>query len=179
MQIKDVYDKDYTCGKCSSAIQYGKVCDNDGNYVTEDGKPHNKKFGKEDNRLSGAVDKGTTNLHGCSAASVTAKYNKLTQPSIGETAINNSNYTPPTPSKVDWGTILSGETANQKELREGFEEINSLAYNLTKKQHPDESDQSNIFGQIVHAKSLVLTNLLIAKNLKKLRDQYNLAHKLE
>jgi hypothetical protein len=177
LQIVDVYDKDYTCGKCNSTIQYAKIKDNDGNYVTEDGKPHNKKFGKDDNRLSGAVDKGTTNLHGCSSKGVVDKYNRLTQGSIAEQAINSGN--PQTIPKVDWGTVLSGETANQTELKQGYEEINSLAYNLTEKQHPELSDQENVFGQIVHAKSLVLTNLLIAKNLKKLRDSYDLAHKSE
>ncbi len=176
MQIKDVYSKEYTC-RCGKKVQYGKVTDNDGNFITEDGQAPNGKLGKDDNRLSAAVDVGTTNLHGCNAKNVTDKYNRLSQPSLGDGAINSGK----TSSKpdVDWKDINHGETPLQKELREGYEEINSLAYQLTVKQHPGISDQDNVFGQIVHAKSLVLTNLLIAKNLKKLREQYNLAHKLE
>lgn len=78
VQIKDVYDKDYTCSKCQESVNYGKVYDDKGNLVTKDKKPFNKKFGKESNALSAAVNKGTTSLHHCYASNVVREYEELT-----------------------------------------------------------------------------------------------------
>ena len=78
MQIIDVYNKEYTCSKCQGKVNYGKVADEKGNIVTKDKKPFNKKFGKESNALSAAVDLGTTNLHGCYGPNVIRDYDELT-----------------------------------------------------------------------------------------------------
>ena len=78
MQIKDIYDRDYTCSKCNGTVNYGKVYDDKDNLVTKDKKPFNKQFGKASNALSAAVDKGTTKLHPCYASNVVRDFDELT-----------------------------------------------------------------------------------------------------
>lgn len=66
MKVVNVYTKkEYKCSKCSAVIFYGKITDDQGNLYTTDGHQPNGKFGKESNIVSGAVDAGTSKLHGC------------------------------------------------------------------------------------------------------------------
>jgi hypothetical protein len=166
VQILDVYDKDYTCKSCSKTVQYGKVADSDGKLVTTDKKEPNKKYGKDSNVLSGAVDKGTLNLHACYAKSVTDKYNTYTQPSIGETAINSK---PGEPAEVKWYSELDQLTPQQSNLYHGYHDLNKIAYILTKEQRPTLPTDGDLFGQIASAKATVLSNMLVSLNLKDLR----------
>ncbi len=74
----DIYDKEYKCSKCGDPVNYGKVADSKDNYITKDRKPNNKKYGKESNVLSAAVDAGSTTLHKCYADLVERDYRELT-----------------------------------------------------------------------------------------------------
>jgi hypothetical protein len=180
MQLLDVYTKkEYTCPVCNAAVYYAKIADNSGKLVTTDGQPPNGVYGKGNNVLSGAVDANVKDrLHNCTAEKTTKKYQELTQEPLANQAINSPNYKPPVKPKVVWNAS-NGETAVQKLLKDGYKEINDLAYHLTLQQHPEMSDQDGLFGQIVSAKSTVLSNLLIAESLKRLREQYDLAHNQE
>ena len=68
MQVVDVYTKkEYMCKKCNAVIFYGKITDDSGKLITEDGQTPNGKFGRDSNVLSGAVDANAqTTLHECS-----------------------------------------------------------------------------------------------------------------
>jgi hypothetical protein len=170
MQILDVYDKDYTCKSCSKTVQYGKVADSDGKYITTDKQEPNGKYGKLSNVLSGAVDKGTTNLHACYAKAVTDKYNTYTQPSIGDAAINAKDGKNVL-TEVKWyGDRSEISFSNlQSTLYHSYHELNEMAYILTKEQRPLLPPESDLFGQIASAKATVLSNLLIATNIKQLQ----------
>lgn len=173
MQILDVYTKkDYQCPICKQGIYYAKIANDKGELVTKDRQPPNGKFGKENNVLSGAVDMHVKDrLHSCTEGKLQQTYNELTQAGLAEQAIN---------AKGDWSKAARIKWPDKKDfiafgnkeqdLIHGFNSVEEVAYFLTKEQHPELSDQDNVFGQIVHAKSLVLTNLLIAENLKLLRE---------
>lgn len=166
MQILDVYDKDYKCKTCSKTVQYGKVTDSDGKYVTTDKQEPNGKYGKDSNVLSAAIDKGTTNLHACYAKAVTDKYNTYTQPSIGETAINANQGKEATSVKWYDEKIF---TDAQSYLYHHYHDLNRIAYTLTKEQRPNLPEDGDLFGQIASAKATVLSNILIAQKIEQLK----------
>ena len=56
---------------------------------------------------------------------------------------------------VIWPLIPSDEDA--KRLASSFERVQGIAVSIAKKQHPDMSENSNVFGQIVNA---IVTNLI-------------------
>lgn len=80
MNVTDVYiKKQYTCKKCNGQVYYGKVTDDQGKIVTEDGAVPNGKFGKESNVLSGAVDANDkTKFHECYLSNLQQKYRDAT-----------------------------------------------------------------------------------------------------
>lgn len=172
MKIIDVYTKkEYECPICKEKIYYGKIAKENGEFVTKDGQRPNGKFGKENNVLSGAVDIHVKDrLHACTAGKTQEEYQKLIGGGLAELAINSN---PKPIQKVVWYDKVDFLTMNtpQQNLVHGYHDLNKVAYHLTKEQHPNMSSEDNVFGQIVHAKSLVLSNLLIAENLKKLREQ--------
>lgn len=169
MQLLDVYTKkEYKCPICGDAIYYAKIADNSGKLVTKDGQLPNGKFGKDTNVLSGAVDVNVKDrLHKCTAAKTTDQYNTLSQ---GPMDAINSGGTVLATAEVKWN-VSHGLTELQSKLKEGLVDLTSVAYQVTKEQHPDLSDQNGLFGQIVSAKTTVLSNLVIAENLKKLREE--------
>ena len=77
MKVIDIYGKEYKCSKCGEQINYGGVEGPDGKTVTKDGRPFNGKFGKDSNKLSCAVDAGTTTIHGCYGDLVQKDYDVL------------------------------------------------------------------------------------------------------
>ena len=68
MKIIDIYGKEYECSKCKAKVNYGAASKDGKTPVTKDGKPFNNKFGKESNKLSVAVNAGTTEIHPCYAS---------------------------------------------------------------------------------------------------------------
>ena len=52
------------------------------------------------------------------------------------------------------------------ELGEGEKAFENIAYHLVKERHPDISDQSNLFGQMVNAKESHLIMLALIKAIK-------------
>ena len=81
MNVTDVYiKKQYTCKKCNGQVYYGKVTDDQGKIVTEDGAVPNGKFGKESNVLSGAVDANDkTKFHECYLSNLQQKFRDATK----------------------------------------------------------------------------------------------------
>ncbi len=78
MKVIDIYGKEYKCSKCGEQVNYGGVEGSDGKPLTKDGKPFNNKFGKDSNKLSCAVDAGTTDIHGCYGDLVQKEYHRIT-----------------------------------------------------------------------------------------------------
>lgn len=163
MQILDVYTKkEYDCPICKEKIYYAKIADEKGALVTTDGKQPNGKYGKDSNVLSGAVDVNVKDrLHRCTAGKIEDRYNSLVSPNLSTVEAKTS----PT-VKVRWTQVPDKLSDNQSDLYHGYHELTTVAYMLTKEQHPNLSDESDTFGMIVHAKSLVLSNMLIAKAIK-------------
>ena len=164
MQIADVYTKkEYDCPrKCGSKVYYAKIKDDSGNYVTTDGLPANGKYGKDSNVLSGAVMIQTQDrLHECTASQVREKYDQLTREEQPQPVKITAN--------VRWGVIPNQLSDIQSKLYHGYHELTTVAFMLTKEQHPKLSEDSDTFGMIVHAKSLVLSNILLAKTLEKVK----------
>lgn len=168
MNILDVYTKkEYDCPKkCGAKVYYAKLADDTGKYVTTDGLLPNGKYGKESNVLSGAVDVNVKDaLHRCTLGETTEKYWKLvrgTKP-VEKQITTTSSVTP----NVRWSEVPEKLTATQSKLYHGYHELTTVAYMLTKEQHPHEEEDSSIFGMIVHAKSLVLSNLLLTEAITK------------
>ncbi len=167
MQITDVYTKkEYDCKKCGRKVYYAKIADDVGKLVTTDGLSPNGKYGKESNVLSAPVDIHFQYIiHSCSVARIDDEYRKYsispkTEKVYTSPSIERKQY------RVKWHELPEQLTPLQSELYHGFHEVTTVAYQLTREQHPDEPEDSNIFGQIVHAKSLVLSNLVIAKAIK-------------
>ena len=69
-------------------------------------------------------------------------------------------------TKVIWGKIEK-PTQDQEILREGLRQIRLLAYEFTKENHPELSDNSNLFGTIVNANITHLIGLAQIKATKE------------
>lgn len=78
MQIIDIYGKEYTCSKCDAKVNYGAASKDGKTAVTKDGKPFNNKWGKDSNKLSVAVNAGTTEIHPCYANLSIRDFDELT-----------------------------------------------------------------------------------------------------
>ena len=78
MQIIEIYKKEYECSKCKAKINYGGASADGKEAITKDGQPFNKVFGKGSNKISVAVDAGTTTQHGCFAAMVKKDFDAAT-----------------------------------------------------------------------------------------------------
>jgi len=70
-------------------------------------------------------------------------------------------------SKVVW-TKLDEKTDDQTQLQEGEGMFNSLAYETAVSRHPDMSQNSNTFGQIVNAIETHLIQLALVKATKEI-----------
>ncbi len=92
MNVTNVYTKkEYTCKKCNNQIYYGQVTDESGRIITKDGNIPNKKYGKESNILSGAVEKDNkSKFHECYLSNLQEQYREATsQPQQERPIINN------------------------------------------------------------------------------------------
>ena len=69
-------------------------------------------------------------------------------------------------TKVIWGKI-DKPTQDQEILSEGLRQIRLLAYEFTKENHPELSDNSNLFGTIVNANITHLIGLAQIKATKE------------
>ena len=176
MIIADVYTKkEYECHKCGDKVYYAKIADDTGKFVTTDGLSPNGKYGKDSNVLSGAVDVNVKDrLHSCSFGATTDKYWSLVKPK--ETATTTlppitgkatSGTITNKPNSVRWPEIPEQLTDTMSELYHAYQQVNIIAYMLTKEQHPDEREDSNLFGQIANAKATILSNLFLAQAIKK------------
>jgi hypothetical protein len=101
MKIIDIYGKEYTCSKCDAKVNYGSVDDGSGKALTKDGKPFNQIFGKGSNKISVAVNTGTTEAHPC--------YAKLVAKQIAEVARPPPKEEPKTVENDVWVTDPMGE----------------------------------------------------------------------
>jgi hypothetical protein len=73
-----------------------------------------------------------------------------------------------TETKVNWVSISDDEKSDDmKQLVLGLESMRSLAYEDAKKTHPDMSENSNVFGQIVNAGISHLIELAKVKAIKE------------
>tara|TARA_B110000495_G_scaffold183811_1_gene180381 strand:+ start:232 stop:681 length:450 start_codon:yes stop_codon:yes gene_type:complete len=85
--------------------------------------------------------------------------------STGVSATNQSVASKAIESKVVWSD--PGELSEDEQaLYDGLVRVEELAYKRVKEQQPDLSENSNIFGQIVNAKSNQLIGLLEIKAIK-------------
>lgn len=172
MQITDVYTKkEYDCPKkCGEKVYYAKLSDDTGKYVTTDGLSPNGKYGKDSNVLSGAVDINVKDrLHRCVLGETTEKYWKLVGPKpaasvVTSTIVVNTNKET---STVRWPAIPDQLTDAQSELYHAYQQVNVIAYMLTKEQHPHLADDESLFGMIANAKATILSNLFLAQAIKK------------
>jgi len=86
----------------------------------------------------------------------------------GTATVANTTYTsnvqPET--KVVWGK-LDEPSADQLLLVSGLREVRSLAYDFTKEGHPELSENTNLFGQIVNANISHLLTLALIKATKE------------
>lgn len=173
MQILDCYTKkEYDCPKkCGGKVYYAKIADDGGAYVTLDGLPPNGKYGKESNVLSGAVDVNFKDrLHRCTLGETEDKYWKILEgkkPKTVGVADVVAVLEPKTHNIVKWPVIPEQFSDTQSELYHAYQDVNMIAYQLTKEQHPDEPEWSNLFGQIANAKATILSNLFLAQAIKK------------
>ena len=78
MEIINIYGKEYTCSKCNKKVNYGQCSEDGKTPVTKDKKPFNKKYGKESNVLSVAVNAGTVEIHPCYSALVVRDFDEIT-----------------------------------------------------------------------------------------------------
>jgi hypothetical protein len=69
-------------------------------------------------------------------------------------------------TKVNWN-VLDEKSADMEQLVLGLDSMRSLAYEYTKTNHPDLSENSNIFGQIVNANITHLIALALVKATKE------------
>ena len=69
-------------------------------------------------------------------------------------------------TKVVWGK-LDEVSEDQAILREGLRQLRLVAYEFTKENHPELSDNSNLFGQIVNANISHLIGLAQIKATKE------------
>ena len=74
--------------------------------------------------------------------------------------------TPPVESKVVWEK-LDEKSADQVQLLGGLREVRSLAYEFTKEGHPELSENTNLFGQIVNAN---ISHLLALAQIKATKE---------
>ena len=169
VNVKDIYtEKQYECSKCHGKVFYGKVVDNDGAPFTKDGKEPNKKVGKESNVLSAKVNVLDGSVHQCFISHVEddiRKAEELRHPKSTKKSDSVDKVEP----DVIWSDIPNTSKdfiAGQEKLYHKYVQIRGLAYYFTKQEHPTLDDQSNLFGQIVYAKELILSNILIAENVK-------------
>lgn len=176
MIIAEVYTKkEYECHKCGEKVYYAKIADDTGKFVTTDGLSPNGKYGRDSNVLSGAVDVNVKDrLHRCSLGATTDKYWSLVRPrpEVTNTATpSNTTATSGTvtnkPNSVRWPVVPEQLTDAMSELYHAYQQVNTIAYMLTKEQHPDEREDSNLFGQIANAKATILSNLFLAQAIKK------------
>ena len=174
MQIIDVYTKkEYDCHKCGEKVYYAKIADDTGKLVTTDGKEPNGKYGKDSNVLSGAVDVNVKDrLHRCTLGATEDKYWSLVKQKADITQELNGTRkqiakSPNEPNTVRWPVIPEQLTDTMSELYHAYQQVNTIAYMLTKEQHPDEREDSNLFGQIANAKATILSNLFLAQAIKK------------
>lgn len=175
MIISDVYTKkEYKCAKCMDSIYYAKISDDTGKYVTTDGLLPNGKYGKESNVLSGAVDINVQDrLHRCTLGITTDKYWSLVGPKapkpspVSTNATVGENTDVKITSTVRWPEIPDQLTDAQSELYHAYQQVNVIAYMLTKEQHPHLADDESLFGMIANAKATILSNLFLAQAIKK------------
>lgn len=173
MQILDAYTKkEYDCPKkCGSKVYYAKIADDSGKLVTLDGDEPNGKYGKDSNVLSGAVDVNVKDrIHSCIKADLEAKYSKLVdKPVAGTTTSTTTSATEEQPRKqvrVRWPEEPKQLSDLQSNLYHGYHDLTVVAYMLTKEQHPLLAEDTDTFGMIVHAKTLVLSNLVVSMAIK-------------
>ncbi len=69
-------------------------------------------------------------------------------------------------TKVSWNT-LDDKSSDMKQLVLGLDSMRSLAYEFTKGNHPELSENSNLFGQIVNANITHLIQLALVKATKE------------
>ena len=169
MNILDIYTKkEYDCPKkCGDKVYYAKIADESGAYVTLDGLQPNGKYGKESNVLSGAVDVNFKDrIHKCVQSELEEKYNKLTGKLVPP-IVTSDTTSEKVQVKVRWPQEPKQLSDTQSKLYHGYHDLNVVAYMLTKEQHPHLPEDDNTFGMIVHAKSLVLSNLLLTEAITK------------
>ena len=71
-----------------------------------------------------------------------------------------------TETKVVWEK-LEEPSEDQKQLVAGLREVRSLAYDFTKEGHPELSENTNLFGQIVNAN---ISHLLALAQIKATKE---------
>lgn len=111
MKIIEIYGKEYECSKCQAKINYGTGSEDGVKSLTKDGLPFNKIFGKGSNKLSVAVEAGTTTEHPCYASLVKKDYDKVTSKTttvkdFGKEVMNSINSGNFTTSPVSEFTTL-------------------------------------------------------------------------
>ena len=77
-----------------------------------------------------------------------------------------STPAPVVESKVVWEK-LDEKSADQDQLVMGLREVRSLAYEFTKEGHPELSENTNLFGQIVNAN---ISHLLALAQIKATKE---------
>lgn len=102
MKVIEIYGKEYPCSKCQKPVNYGGVEGSDGKPITKDGKPFNHVFGKGSNKISVAVNAGTTDIHPC--------YKDLTQQQVDEALAGNTK----TPTVAATPGIINPSTPVQE-----------------------------------------------------------------
>ena len=162
MEIVDIYTKtQYECSKCNAKVFYGKAYDElNRKYITKDGKDNNGKYGKESNVVSVQVDVLDGKIHPCSKTFIDNALSDALKYSNPKSA----EVSPAKTSDVVWSDIIKVKdfTPLQSKIYHKYQELNDLAYFLTKRQHPNEPDDTSLFGMIVSAKLQVLSNILVA-----------------
>ena len=81
-------------------------------------------------------------------------------------SIGSSQPPPVVESKVVWEK-LDEKSDDQTQLLGGLREVRSLAYEFTKEGHPELSENTNLFGQIVNAN---ISHLLALAQIKATKE---------
>lgn len=70
-------------------------------------------------------------------------------------------------------TVWANAELDEKgeEILEGLKAFKNIAYHLAKEEHPEMSDQDNLFGQIVNANTTHLVQLALIKAIKTKETQ--------
>ena len=95
-------------------------------------------------------------------------YNKDGTCRNGIGVVETSSVLPPATTKINWPKIEE-KSDDMKQLVMGLESMIFLAWENTKKTHPDLDENSNIFGQIVNAKTTHLIQLAKVKAIKEVK----------